>query len=104
MAVKVRLKKTGTTNKPSFRIVVIDGRCQRDGRTIETLGFYNPVSKEKSVNVEKIDYWISKGAKMSPTVAALYKKAGGKYAEKKGKTSVPKPKKKVEAPKDAPKS
>lgn len=77
MAVKIRLKRTGTTNTPCFRIVVADVKSQRDGRAVEEVGFYNPVSKEKKIGVERIDYWIGKGAKMSRTVASLYAKAGG---------------------------
>ena len=77
MAVKIRLKRTGTTNTPCFRIVVADVKSQRDGRAVEEVGFYNPVSKEKKISVERIDYWIGKGAKMSRTVATLYGKAGG---------------------------
>lgn len=78
MAVKIRLKRTGAKNAPSYRIVVADGRSPRDGRFIEELGSYDP--KQKGVNyrfdLERARYWVSKGAQPSDTVASLIKKAG----------------------------
>ena len=66
--VRVRLKRTGTRNAVCFRVVVMDQRSSRDGKAIEELGFYNPRTKEESVNVERADYWKSVGAVFSPTV------------------------------------
>ncbi len=77
MAVKIRLKRTGAKNKPCFRVVVADVKSQRDGKSIESLGYYDPVKKEKKIDIERIDYWLSKGAKMSETVHDLYRKSGG---------------------------
>ena len=77
MAVKIRLKRTGAKNKPCFKIGVMDVKCQRDGKAIEYLGYYNPVSKETKVDIERTEYWHSKGAKLSETVYCLYRKAGG---------------------------
>lgn len=71
MAVKIRLKRTGTRNMSCFRIVVMDVRSQRDGRAIEELGFFNPRSKEEKMNLERADYWISVGAQVSETVADI---------------------------------
>jgi small subunit ribosomal protein S16 len=61
--------------KPHFRITVFDERTTRDGRFIEELGFYNPVSKSAKINKERYDYWLSKGAKPTATVAIVAKKA-----------------------------
>ena len=66
--VRVRLKRTGTRNAVCFRVVVMDQRSSRDGKAIEELGFYNPRTKEESVNVERADYWKSVGAVFSQTV------------------------------------
>lgn len=71
MAVKIRMRRTGTKSKPCFRVVVADVRAQRDGRFIEQIGFYNPVSKEERIDLERVAYWISKGAKPSRTVSDL---------------------------------
>ena len=75
MAVKIRLKKTGTRNNPCFRIVVADARCQRDGRVIENLGLYDPKKDHEEINVERADYWVSQGAQPSETVAVIIKRA-----------------------------
>lgn len=77
MAVKIRLKRTGTTNKPCFRIVVTDIRKQRDGDTIETLGYYIPVRKETKFDMERAKYWLDRGAKMSKTVNDIYRRSSG---------------------------
>ncbi len=77
MSVKIRLRRTGTLCKPSFRIVVADTRSQRNGMAIETVGYYNPVRKEKKIDVARIDYWVGKGAKMTPSVRDMYRAAGG---------------------------
>ena len=76
MATVIRLKRMGSNKKPFFRIVVADKRSPRDGRFIEQLGYYDPKKKDDNVSVdsEKVNYWISKGAKPSETVESLLKK------------------------------
>ncbi len=78
MAVKIRLKRMGTKKVPFFRIVVADSRAPRDGRFIEELGYYNPLTEPKLVKVdnEKALEWINKGAKPSITVERLFKDNG----------------------------
>lgn len=78
MAVRIRLKRMGAKKKPFYRIVVADSRYPRDGRFIEEIGFYNPTTKPTTfeVDAEKFQQWLSKGARPSDTVKALFKKAG----------------------------
>jgi small subunit ribosomal protein S16 len=86
MAVRIRLKRTGAKNKPCYRIVVADARSQRDGRFIENLGFYDPRHEDEKIDVERVDYWLSVGAKPSDTVEDIIKRAKGEskpVAEKK---------------------
>ncbi len=75
MAVKIRMKRLGAKKKPFYRIVVADSRSPRDGRFIEEIGYYNPVStpKEFKVDAEKAAKWIQTGAKPTETVAKLFK-------------------------------
>jgi small subunit ribosomal protein S16 len=77
MAVKIRLKRVGAKNKPAFRIVVTDGRSPRDGKFIEELGTYLPRKKSDkfTLDLERANYWVSKGAQPSETVASFIKKA-----------------------------
>ncbi len=77
MAVKIRMKRVGAKNKPVFRIVVADGRSPRDGKFIEALGTYQPRKKSDnfSLDLDRIKYWLSKGAQPSETVASFIKKA-----------------------------
>ena len=77
MAVKIRLSRTGRTNRPNYRVVAIDEHKKRDGRFIEILGSFDPLVKQGGVVLKKdrIDYWISQGAKPSDTVARLIKKS-----------------------------
>lgn len=76
MAVKVRLRRTGKRKQPSYRMVVVDARASRDGKVIDTLGFYDPKPDPAEVRVdeEKLKYWVSKGAQLSPAVESLLKK------------------------------
>ena len=78
MAVRIRLKRTGSKNKACYRIVVADARSQRDGRIIENLGLYDPRHNDENIDLERADYWISCGAQPSETVADLIKRARGK--------------------------
>lgn len=82
MAVKIRLKRVGTKNTPVFRIVVADGRSPRDGKFIEEIGTYQPLQKGDNftVNTERAEYWISKGAQPSDTVSSFLRKARRKAA------------------------
>lgn len=72
------MKRIGAKNSPVFRIVVADGRSPRDGKFIEEIGTYHPRQKNNNVKVdlERANYWISKGAQPSDTVASFLKKAG----------------------------
>ena len=77
MAVAFRLRQEGAHNRPVFRIVAVDHRKKRDGGFLDLLGTYEP-QKEKggfSVNLEKVNAWIAKGAQPSVTVRSLIKKA-----------------------------
>ena len=78
MAVKIRLKRMGSKQKPFYRIVAADSRSPRDGRFIETLGTYNPIVKENNVTVdeEKVAKWIQNGAQPTDTVRSLLSKNG----------------------------
>ena len=78
MAVRIRLKRMGAKKKPFFRIVVADSRFPRDGRFIEEIGYYNPTTKPTTFQVdeEKVQQWLSKGARPSDTVKALFERAG----------------------------
>ncbi len=78
MAVVIRMKRTGRKNRPSFRISATDSRNPRDGRTLETLGHYDPASpreaQQLSLDVERVRYWLSRGAKPSETVASILRR------------------------------
>ncbi len=78
MAVKIRLKRMGANKKPFYRIVVADSRSPRDGRFIEEIGYYNPVSEPKQIKIdnEKAEKWLKNGAQPTDTVKDLFKKNG----------------------------
>jgi len=78
MAVKMRLKRIGAKKKPFYRVVIADSRYPRDGRFIEEIGTYDPLSDPSKFNVdsEKANKWLSCGAQPTDTVKALLKKAG----------------------------
>lgn len=78
MAVRIRLKRMGAKKKPFYRIVVADSRFPRDGRFIEEIGYYNPTTDPTTfeVDAEKVQLWLSRGARPSDTVKALFEKAG----------------------------
>lgn len=78
MSVKIRLKRMGAKKSPFYRIVVADSRRARDGKFIEELGYYNPLTNPKTVKVdaEKANAWIATGAKPSDTVNRLFKENG----------------------------
>jgi small subunit ribosomal protein S16 len=76
MAVKIRLARMGAKKKPYYRVVAADGQFPRDGRFLEILGTYDPNQEPASINIKKdrLDDWLSKGAKPTDTVASLIKK------------------------------
>jgi len=76
--VKIRLRRMGAKKNPYYRIVVADSRFPRDGRFIEEIGSYNPLTDpaELKVDVERAQYWIKNGAQPTDTARALLKKAG----------------------------
>ena len=65
---KIRLKRFGRKKKAVYRIIVIDSKKRRDGKALEEVGFYNPFTKEKKINIEKIQNRITQGAKLTHTV------------------------------------
>ncbi|OCS87649.1 30S ribosomal protein S16 [Caryophanon tenue] len=78
MAVKIRLKRMGAKKSPFYRIVVADARSPRDGRSIETVGTYNPLTVPATVQIdeEKALQWLTNGAKPSDTVRNLFSEQG----------------------------
>ena len=76
MAVKIRLKRMGSKKKPFYRMVVADERAPRDGRYIEELGYYNPLTKDLKLDNEKAGKWLGNGAQPTDTARALLKKSG----------------------------
>lgn len=77
MAVRIRMKRVGTTNTPVYRIVVADSRSPRDGKFIEEIGTYQPLKKSDTytLNLDRAEYWVGKGAQPSETVASFLKQA-----------------------------
>jgi small subunit ribosomal protein S16 len=73
VAVSIRLRRMGSTRKPSYRVVVADSRSPRDGRFIEIIGHYNPLTSPPTVKIDrtKAQSWIAKGAQPSNTVRKL---------------------------------
>ena len=71
----IRLARLGAKKKPSYRVVVIDKERARDSRSVEVVGFYNPISQPPVVNLkhERIEYWLKSGAQPSETVTRLLK-------------------------------
>ncbi len=76
MSVSIRLRREGTTNRPYYKVVVADSRSPRDGKFIEILGTYDPKKPDhnSTLKLDRIDYWVSKGAQPSDTVRSLIKK------------------------------
>jgi small subunit ribosomal protein S16 len=77
MAVKIRLRRTGRKKQPSYRLVVAESESPREGRYLDSVGTYNPLTKpaDLRIDLEKVDEWIARGAGMSDTVASLVRKA-----------------------------
>ncbi|MFD1440161.1 MULTISPECIES: 30S ribosomal protein S16 [Lacticaseibacillus] len=78
MAVKIRLKRMGSKLKPFYRVVIADSRSPRDGRFIESVGYYNPLSDPVDLKLDddEILAWLQKGAQPSDTVRTLLAKHG----------------------------
>jgi small subunit ribosomal protein S16 len=78
MAVKMRLRRIGAKKAPFYRVIVADSRSPRDGRFIEEIGYYNPLTDpvEIKIDAEKAKKWISDGAQPTETVKVLLKKSG----------------------------
>ena len=78
MSVKIRLRRMGAKKRPFYRLVVADSRRARDGRFIETLGYYNPCVEPIMLKIddERARHWLGVGAQPSDTVAGLFKKQG----------------------------
>ena len=77
MAVKIRLKRLGAKKSPFYRVVVADERSPRDGKFIEEIGYYNPLTDPVDIKIdaEKAEKWLKNGAQPTDTVRALLKKS-----------------------------
>lgn len=77
MSVSIRLRRMGKKKQPHYRIVAADSRSPRDGRFVENLGYYNPIPHpaKLSVDLSRVDYWVGRGASVSPTVRSLVSRA-----------------------------
>ena len=105
MAVAIRLTRVGATKRPAYRVIAIDKRRSRDGRALEILGFYDPLTEPATVQLEteKINAWIGKGAQPSDTVVKLMRQAE-KAAAAPAETEKPKRATRAAKPKPAPKA
>lgn len=72
---KLRLKRVGKKRSPSYRLVIMENTFRRDGRPIDEVGYYSPITKQFKFDAEKIQKWLSFGAKPTETVSTLLKKA-----------------------------
>ncbi|HLW36204.1 MAG TPA: 30S ribosomal protein S16 [Chthoniobacterales bacterium] len=104
MAVAIRLRREGALNRPYFKVVVTDKRSPRDGKFIEIIGTYDPKKKgnNSTLKLDRVEYWISKGAQPSDTVRSLIKK--NKNPEAAAKKAAAIEAKKAAKPKAAPKA
>jgi len=103
LAVKVRLTRVGSKKNPIWRVVVADGRSPRDGRTIETIGHYNPQTQPSRIEIdrERYQHWLDRGAQPSNTVKKLVRAENTGYAVPKADVPAPvasKPTPKPDAP------
>ena len=77
MSASIRLKRFGTKKRPYYRIIVIDSRAPRDGKTVEEVGYYHPIEAEDKqivFDADKVRAWVDKGAKVSDTVRSILNK------------------------------
>ena len=72
---KLRLKRTGKKRSPSYRLVIMENTFRRDGRPIDEIGYYNPITKQYKFDIDKTKKWLSYGVKPTETVLTLLKKA-----------------------------
>ena len=91
MAVRIRLTRVGATKRPSYRVVAIDSRRPRDGRSLEILGFYDPLTEPATVQIDadRLNAWIARGARPSETVGKLMRQAGIGGAPASGSEATP---------------
>ena len=82
--VKIRLTRGGAKKRPFYHIIVTDHRNKRDGRSLERVGFYNPVAqgneKRVELNIERVNHWVSEGAQLTDKVRMLIKESASKAA------------------------
>ena len=78
MAVKIRLRRMGAKKAPFYRVIVADSRDPRDGKFVEEIGYYNPLTEPADIKIEaeKAEKWLKSGAQPTDTVKALLKKSG----------------------------
>ncbi|GAB1410258.1 30S ribosomal protein S16 [Desulfovibrionales bacterium] len=78
MALKLRLTRMGSKKKPFYRIVAVNSEARRDGRALDYLGYYNPMTNPADIKIdqEKVTMWMQRGAKPTETVQSLLKKSG----------------------------
>lgn len=85
MALKIRLRQQGRTKRPFYRVVVTDSRRPRDGRYVETVGWYNPLETEaeKNINIkgDRVEHWIGQGAILTEKAHALVARANPEIAQ-----------------------
>ena len=76
MALKIRLSRIGTTHQPHYRVVIAEARSRRDGAATEVVGTYDPRAKFNGIklNLARVDYWTSKGAKPTETLAPMIRR------------------------------
>ena len=76
--VKIRLKRMGAHKRPFYRVVVADSRASRDGKFIEEIGYYNPLTEPADIKIdtEKAKKWLATGAQATDTVKGLFKRSG----------------------------
>ncbi len=79
MALKIRLRQQGRTNRAFYRLVVTDSRSPRDGKYVEALGWYNPIEEEEekklAIKTDRIQHWLNVGAQMTDNAASLIRKS-----------------------------
>ena len=78
MAVKIRLRRMGAKKAPFYRVIVADERSPRDGKFIDEIGYYNPLTNPAEINIDaaKAEKWLNNGAQPTETVKSLLKKSG----------------------------
>lgn len=101
MAVALRLKRCGRPHRPFYRLEAIEKRNARDGRSLEVVGFYDPMTEDAQrrvkLKVERIQYWLGQGARPSETVTSFLRKIDVKYAKKRSRRAVQRDKKRAAA-------